>query len=205
MPLFLFLSPTKGVDASLGAHAARIATTGRVKQQGPGILNPCRPLFRCPEGVQYWMKVCLFRGKWRDCSVQITYRPGYVGHDCSTGVKYNLLLQGSGSSFLLFFLGPSSKFAGWQPSAPDSASLCAIIFIGGLRGRRLPTTPCARRHPDCDSDYLIRSLLQTFSRTLVTPTTAITPSGSVAANSSSTFAPFARQQLHVSGLPSVSW
>ena len=40
------------VDASLGAHAARIATTARVKQQGPALhtrfSHPSRPLFRCP-------------------------------------------------------------------------------------------------------------------------------------------------------------
>ena len=142
------------------------------------------------------------------------------------------LLLGS-RSFRLFFLddsNPSSRKGIIRRPDSRSASLCAIIVSGGyvavdyrpplvpaifstsgrihseLHSRALHLPPHPRRHPDCDSDYLIRSLLQTFSRTLVTPTTAITPSGSVAANSSSTFAPFARQQwLDVSGLPSVSW
>ena len=147
-------------------------------------------------------------------------------------VNSDPLLQGSGSTFLLFFLDNSdpakcTQVRGWQPSAgqtqprfrgatwPSTTDhpLCprfsprpAASTASSIRVLYILLHLHPRRHPDCDSDCLIRSLLQTFSRTLVTPTTAITPSGSVAANSSSTFAPFARQQwLDVSGLPSVSW
>ena len=135
------------VDASLGAHAARIATTARVKQQGPALhtrfSHPSRPLFRCPgrrtllvERVPVsWQMARLLRSDYVQTRVR---RP-----QIAVQVNSDPLLQGSGSTFLLFFLDNSDpaqcKFAdGNHPPARLS------LAFRGLRGRRLPTTPCAR-------------------------------------------------------------
>ena len=241
-PSSCFYPPPRAftVDASLGAHAARIATTARVKQQGPALhtrfSHPSRPLFRCPgrrtllvERVPVsWQMARLLRSDYVQTGTSAT--------DCVVQVNSDQFqFQFVYSQPIRIDFCRCTQVRGWQPSAAQTLirlglALCHHFY----RGAAWPSTtdhplcprfsprPAAstassirvlyillhlhpRRHPDCDSDCLIRSLLQTFSRTLVTPTTAISPSGSVAANSSSTFAPFARQQLHVSGLRSVSW
>ena len=148
-PSSCFYPPPRAftVDASLGAHAARIATTARVKQQGPALhtrfSHPSRPLFRCPgrrtllvERVPVsWQMARLLRSDYVQTRVR---RP-----QIAVQVNSDPLLQGSGSTFQLFFLDNSDpaqcKFAdGNHPPARLS------LAFGGLRGRRLPTTPCAR-------------------------------------------------------------
>ena len=246
-PSSCFYPPPRAftVDASLGAHAARIATTARVKQQGPALhtrfSHPSRPLFRCPgrrtllvERVPVsWQMARLLRSDYvqtgtsaTDCVVQVNSDQFQFQFVYSQPIRIDFWTTLTGglvhtSSRMATFRRPDSDQTRprFVPSFLSGGCVAvdyrpplvpAILSTSGrihseLHSRALHLAPHPRRHPDCDSDYLIRSLLQTFSRTLVTPTTAITPSGSVAANSSRTFAPFARQQLHVSGLRSVSW
>ena len=132
-PSSCFYPPPRAftVDASLGAHAARIATTARVKQQGPALhtrfSHPSRPLFRCPgrrtllvERVPVsWQMARLLRSDYVQTRVR---RP-----QIAVQVNSDPLLQGSGSTFLLFFWTTLTQHSASSRMAtirrPDSASL----------------------------------------------------------------------------------
>ena len=141
-PSSCFYPPPRAftVDASLGAHAARIATTARVKQQGPALhtrfSHPSRPLFRCPgrrtllvERVPVsWQMARLLRSDYVQTRVR---RPRLQ------------LLQGSGSSFLLFFFGPFLQVRRMAALRPRLGLAVCHHFHRGA------TWPSTTDHPLC--------------------------------------------------------
>ena len=146
-PSSCFYPPPRAftVDASLGAHAARIATTARVKQQGPALhtrfSHPSRPLFRCPG--RRTLLVERVPVSWQMARL---LRSDYV----QTGTSATDCVEQEFCPKKVFFLDNSdwcTQVRGWQPSAAQTLirlglALCHHFY----RGAAWPSTT---DHPLC--------------------------------------------------------
>ena len=153
-PSSCFYPPPRAftVDASLGAHAARIATTARVKQQGPALhtrfSHPSRPLFRCPgrrtllvERVPVsWQMARLLRSDYVQTGTSAT--------DCVVQVNSDQFqFQFVYSQPIRIDFCRCTQVRGWQPSAAQTLirlglALCHHFY----RGAAWPSTT---DHPLC--------------------------------------------------------